>query len=431
MRDRLPTPGRENRVKITQDDGTIVSGVLSYDDQATQEGSPYTKGNVLPDIVCNTLGLNTDSAEPKDAFLSLSAISGNNGMLVVQFLLPSGVPVLGGFITVNGQDVIAGKNGIASILLSPGQYTVTVTAAIDMMLNSESSFSATISKGQYTISAATVTEQNITKVQINASRKFCFSDRVSDFDLFAVAGGGSGAASGVCQRAGGACAVGGAGGETKTQKNISNSFSVLTAEIGAGGDAVSISLTSDRGGAEGKPGGNTTISSGDSAIISALGGEGGNAASGSDGPRVTAGGASGGSGSCRIQSSDMSPTPWAGYNGTDGESFDSSPGGSGQGRTTTAFEENTGTQYSPAGGSAFGYTHNGTAWDSGTDLINVNGGGVYGEASKTASRLTGNSATTPGGGGGGATITKTSGSITVTSGAGADGLAIVRWRYAT
>lgn len=70
MRDRVPTPGRENRVKITQDDGTVVSGVLEYDDQATQEGSAYNKANVLPDDVCATLGLNSDTAEPKDAWIA-------------------------------------------------------------------------------------------------------------------------------------------------------------------------------------------------------------------------------------------------------------------------------------------------------------------------------------------------------------------------
>ena len=57
MRDRLPTPGKENRVKITLDDGRTVEGVLSFADDATQEGSTYTKGNVLPDDVCDTLGI--------------------------------------------------------------------------------------------------------------------------------------------------------------------------------------------------------------------------------------------------------------------------------------------------------------------------------------------------------------------------------------
>lgn len=70
MRDRVPSPGKENRVRITQDDGHIVEGVLSYADDATQEGSAYNKANVLPDDVCATLGLNSDTAEPKDAWIA-------------------------------------------------------------------------------------------------------------------------------------------------------------------------------------------------------------------------------------------------------------------------------------------------------------------------------------------------------------------------
>lgn len=54
MRDRVPAPGKENRVRITQDNGQVVEGVLSYADSATQEGSTYTKGNVLPDSLCDT-----------------------------------------------------------------------------------------------------------------------------------------------------------------------------------------------------------------------------------------------------------------------------------------------------------------------------------------------------------------------------------------
>lgn len=70
MRDRIPTPGKANRVRITQDDGTVVEGVLSYADDATQEGSAYTKGNVLPDDVCLELGIDPDTSEPKDAFVA-------------------------------------------------------------------------------------------------------------------------------------------------------------------------------------------------------------------------------------------------------------------------------------------------------------------------------------------------------------------------
>ena len=73
MYDRLPAPGKENRVRITQDDGNIVEGVLSYADDATVQGSAYCKANVLPDEVCAALGLDGDTAEPKDALAVLTA----------------------------------------------------------------------------------------------------------------------------------------------------------------------------------------------------------------------------------------------------------------------------------------------------------------------------------------------------------------------
>lgn len=71
MYDRLPAPGKENRVRITQDDGKIVEGVLSYADGATVQGSAYCKANVLPDEVCDALGIDRVTAEPKDALTAL------------------------------------------------------------------------------------------------------------------------------------------------------------------------------------------------------------------------------------------------------------------------------------------------------------------------------------------------------------------------
>lgn len=68
MRDRVPAPGKANRVKITLDSGQVVEGVLSYADDATQEGSAYNKANVLPDDVCNELSIDPTTSEPKDAF---------------------------------------------------------------------------------------------------------------------------------------------------------------------------------------------------------------------------------------------------------------------------------------------------------------------------------------------------------------------------
>ena len=79
MRDRLPELGKANRIRITMDDGQVIEGVLSYADNASQDGSVYSKGNVLPDAVCVALGLNTDTAEPKDAFEMLAALAVSGG----------------------------------------------------------------------------------------------------------------------------------------------------------------------------------------------------------------------------------------------------------------------------------------------------------------------------------------------------------------
>lgn len=67
MQDRVPTPGKENRVRIRLDDGQTIEGVLEYADEASVQGSAYNKANVLPDDVCALLGIPTLS-EPKDAF---------------------------------------------------------------------------------------------------------------------------------------------------------------------------------------------------------------------------------------------------------------------------------------------------------------------------------------------------------------------------
>ena len=90
MYDRLPTPGKEGRVRFRSDnykpptlslddDGHLVAdyeseqieGVLEHADDATQDGSVYCKANVLPDDVCDALGIDADESEPKDAFLAL------------------------------------------------------------------------------------------------------------------------------------------------------------------------------------------------------------------------------------------------------------------------------------------------------------------------------------------------------------------------
>lgn len=71
MRDRLPESGKEGRVRLTLDSGEVIEGVLSFADNAAQDGSVYSKGNVLPDDVCDALGIDRQESEPKDAFFAV------------------------------------------------------------------------------------------------------------------------------------------------------------------------------------------------------------------------------------------------------------------------------------------------------------------------------------------------------------------------
>lgn len=72
MQDRVPTPGKENRVRIRLDDGRTIEGVLEYADEPSVQGSAYNKASVLPDELCSKLGIPTTTAEPKDAFSILN-----------------------------------------------------------------------------------------------------------------------------------------------------------------------------------------------------------------------------------------------------------------------------------------------------------------------------------------------------------------------
>ena len=149
MRDRLPAPGKGNRVRITLDNGQVVEGVLSYADDATQQGSAYTKGNVLPDNVCQALGLDPDTSEPKDAFMRFSLIPSGEGGLIVWFSDSEG-NAAGGTVTVGGQTVASGAGGAAVLFLPPGSYDVSVNAPLDCDLVSASLFTVNVRNGEYT-----------------------------------------------------------------------------------------------------------------------------------------------------------------------------------------------------------------------------------------------------------------------------------------
>lgn len=435
MRDRVPTPGKENRVKITQDSSTAIEGVLAYADDATQEGSPYTKGNVLPDEVCDLMSLDHNSSEPRDAFCYLALMQASVYGKIVVTVTSNGLPMVGINFTIGNHSVTTNSQGQASVIVSPGNYTATFSNTLDLIF-SPASMQVTATKGKINYYSVTASEASTTQQTFTSSTSISFSSRVSDFDVFCVGGGGSGAA--VCgMRASNSrfCEVGasgGGGGYTATARNITNTGAVIRIVIGSGGSAVSAVLNAtDVGGAtgdkqDGNPGGETYVSMG-SKICSALGGNGGESSVSLNNGFCYAPGADGGSGS---GSASGYPVGSSGYNGSDGGDSGGNAGGTGQGTTTRAFGESSGTQYSPAGRSAYVNT-------SGRRSEGTGGTGagepeaLYGSSESLSAAATQGSVA---GAGGGAcaisnSLTSSEAHFTSRSGAGRSGLVIIRWRY--
>lgn len=435
MRDRVPSPGKENRVRITQDNGQIVEGVLSYADDATQEGSAYTKGNVLSDEVCDLMALDHDESEPDDAFRYLALMQASVYGKIVVTVTSNGLPMVGINFTIGSHSVTTNSQGQASVIVSPGNYTATFSNTLDLIF-SPASMQVTATKGKINYYSVTASEASTTQQTFTSSTSISFSSRVSDFDVFCVGGGGSGAA--VCgMRASNSrfCEVGasgGGGGYTATARNITNTGAVIRIVIGSGGSAVSAVLNAtDVGGAtgdkqDGNPGGETYVSMG-SKICSALGGNGGESSVSLNNGMCYAPGADGGSGS---GSASGYPVGSSGYNGGSGGAAGGTLGGTGQGTTTRAFGESSGTQYSPAGRSAYvntsGHRSEGTG---GTGAGEPEA--LYGSSESLSAAATQGSVA---GAGGGAcaisnSLTSSEAHFTSRSGAGRAGLVIIRWRY--
>ncbi len=448
MRDRIPAPGRENRIRITQDDGTVIAGKLEYDDQATQEGSAYTKGNVLPDDVCDLMELDYTTSEPDDAFRYLALMQSAVYGAIVFDIKTNGTPVANFSFFVDENQVTTNENGRAIIELPPGDYTASFEGALDISF-SQQSVSVTSDKGKvnyYSIEAETNPNNEST---FTASGNFSFSSMVKSFDVFCVGGGGSGGAAagfGDSTSFQGACATGGGGGYTKTETNITETSGVFQVVIGSGGKNVSAQIRNssdpESSGAykNGLDGGETYVMNNDKKICSALGGKGGKA----DFQAIngSASGADGGSGSgVASYGWGVEDVADSGENGEDGGTldyvtFDDVPG-DGQGYTTRAFGENDGDVYSPAGGGALVYFRGWASNPHGevhTGLPGSHGGSPNALAvSSTSATVTANSGTVAGAGGGAAAIGPNkdvgSANYTATSGAGKSGLVIIRWRY--
>lgn len=394
MRDRVPTPGRENRVKITQDDGTVVAGVLEYDDQATQEGSPYTRGNVLPDDVCNAYNLDKVTSEPKDAFLAVPGIMGK-ALLTITVTRITGAAYPN--VTVNGLTGIdaarrkTNSNGQVVVYVDAGTYNLTFTPSPVCVDTSIPSKSITVAAGGIANITTQEVSNGLTSLDITSTRTIAFSANIQNLDAFLVGGGGAGC--GVPATGSTRPGTGGGGGKTATYRNLSiTKYMQYSAVVGAGANGSSGS---------GGSGGSTSIFG-----KNVSGGNGG----------TTNGGGNGGSGGGGLYYINDGAYYRGGVGGTDGGSGEGQtgspgkPGGTGQGSTTRAFGEATGDLY--AGGGGGGNSGNGGSGGGGSGG-GINENGVNGTANT-------------GGGGGGAGERQGSGT-SYRGGNGGSGIILLRW----
>lgn len=400
MRDRLPTPGKENRVRIRQDNGQVVEGVLEYADDATQAGSAYTKGNVLPDDVCTAYGLDTDIAEPKDAFLAIPGLMGKCFLLITVKKI-DGTPYQG--VLVNGLSGVdtprrtTNKNGQVALYVNAGTYNLTFApnpVCVDTTIPGKSITLASGGRG----TVETKEQSNgLTSLDITSSRSVAFSAKVRNLDVFCVGGGGAGA------NGGDEPSGGGGGGRTGTVKNASFApYSLIQATVGSGG------APADN---YGNPGGTTSFGS----ILSVQGGDGGTNQTSGTYWKGGDGGCGGGGGNTYEGGS-------GGSNGGEGggsrSSFDSpvySNQGRGQGTSTRAFGDSSGQLF--AGGGGGGQAGSQPPTNSG----GAGGGGKGGY--KTSSASNGQPNTGGGGGGGGKDIK----GGTPAGGSGGSGIIKLRW----
>lgn len=270
---------------------------------------------------------------------------------------------------------------------------------------------STSENGNGTAISASVNTGTVSTTTVTSSRTVNVPAGYGHADIFLVGGGGSGKNGklGTSGNGGG----GGGAGYTKTISNVAIS-SALTFVIGAGGDGGDGSIRTP------KAGGDTTVS----------GGASGTAKGGTTSLRDIEynnyggyNGGSGGGGASVSTDNDSEVVGIGGSNGSNGgeggDSVGTNYGGLGQGTTTRAFGENSGTLYSGGGGG--GGTRLGLRGAGGQG-----GGGIGGTTSYTNAKNAGNGTANTGGGGGGGALDETL--VTTIPGSGGSGIALIRWK---
>lgn len=279
MRDRLPEPGKEGRVRFRSDNykppslsidgnGHLVAnyeseqieGVLEHADDATQDGSVYCKANVLPDDVCDALGIDADESEPKDAFNVLAAwarMETTHAKIVIRVFDGDGKPYTGWKLSGCGTpEPVVGANGLAVAYLPPGEYTIGIVDEVTEYVDYR--------HGELTITveAGKIYNETLplaTQYKILTTQNVKFSANVAEIDVFCVGGGAVGQVGRYGSGSGAKHGGGGGGGFTKTGLNVVFEPDVeYLATIGAGGTTVT-NTSSTHGPYQDQNGGTTSL----------------------------------------------------------------------------------------------------------------------------------------------------------------------------
>ena len=380
----------------------------------------------------------------------------SKGLVVLQIKTADGTAVEGLAVTTEsypaGGEVLAYSDGAGNAVFEVEPDTpVQVWLNCNLGLTGQS-IHQTVTCGGSRVAAyaVTVAPATGTTLSVQQSALLAFPSYVASADLFAVGGGGSGAACADRNMTGDSyvqmAASGGAGGYTQTLlSHTPKRRRALRLSIGAGGP--SCQLESGDGNqirVDGQDGGATSAAyDGDAEpLLTAAGGKGGEANVSASAAHVT--GAPGGTGSGGVYAARY-PEPVSigvsetnGWDGEDAAGSELSTGGQGQGTTTCAFGESSGTAYSPAGGGAgLTYRHSNNAYNSKAVTGGGGGGGDGAQAVKPGTgsgnaHATADDGAAPGAGGGGAVAYSPSNDadVVATSGAGAGGLILIRWEAA-
>lgn len=377
----IPVPGEDNLYDLVREDG------------ATVEGTPLCKATMLPDDVCNTLGLNTKTAEPKDAIAKIAELA-HIGFGTVKVVLKDalGRGYRGAVIKGLYKNITTDNSGTAVLGGVPGG-TYTLSCDKTWVDASIPSVNCAVSGGITTTVNMLIASKNEKNATITTTQNIVFSPNILSIDVFCVGGGGGGGGYGAMYASSGG---GGGGGYTETQLNITpTADTAYRATIGAGGAG---SKSSDGQSIGGSAGGVTSFMT-----VSASGGGG----SGTFLNNGCAPGGDGGSGGGASASKNYS----AGSGGGDGSGGSGVTTSRGQGTTTRAFGEASGALYGGGGGGGGYASRPGGSGGTG-------GGGTGGS---TGSGYSGSSGYGGGGGGGGSAYGNS-------GGYGGSGVVLIRWR---